>query len=286
MLQSIASLGIMGAAFGALLAFAGTKFAVEVDPKVEAIIEALPGANCGACGFPGCAGLAAAIAAGKVDVGTCPVGGSAVAAKIGAIMGQAVADDGIVRIAALMCSGECDVRGDYQGISTCRAASLMGGGAKACTYACLGFGDCVAVCPFDAIHMSDKGIPVIDEEKCQNCGKCVKECPKHLFIEVPKTSAVHVNCSSQDTGPETRKTGCPTGCIACGICEKVCPHGAIHVVRDPAKDTWPNLRGLKNVAVIDYTKCVSCGLCVEKCPTKSLILQEGKEMGPRVAVQQ
>lgn len=283
MIQSIASLGILGAAFGALLAFAGTKFAVEVDPKEEAVLIALPGANCGACGYPGCAGFAAAVVSGKAPVDGCPVGGPSVAAKLGEIMGQAVDGDGLVKIAARMCSGDCDIRGDYQSIDTCRAAHIMGGGAQACAFACLGFGDCVAVCPFDAIHMSEKGIPIIDEEKCQNCGKCIIECPKNLLIEVPKASAVHVNCSSQDTGPDTRKTGCATGCIVCGICERVCPHDAIHVVRDPANDTWPNPRGLRNIAIIDYSKCVSCGLCVEKCPTKALVLQEGKEQGSREA---
>jgi len=277
MLQSIASLGIMGAAFGALLAFASKKFAVETDPKVEAIINALPGANCGACGYPGCAGLAVAIAAGKMPVEACPVGGARVAAAVGQIMGQTVSSEGVVKVAALMCSGDCDQRGQYTGIETCRAANLLGGGTESCAYGCLGFADCVRVCPFDAIAMNEKGIPVIDEDKCQNCGKCVKECPKQLFIVVPKDSAVHVNCSSQDTGVDTRKTGCATGCIACGICEKTCPFGAIHIVKDPDNDPWPNPRKLKNVAVNDYDKCRSCGLCVSKCPTKALILEENKK---------
>lgn len=277
MLQSITSLGILGAAFGALLAFASSKFSVEIDPKVAAIQNALPGANCGACGYPGCAGLAAAIASGKAPVDACPVGGAPVAANVGQIMGQTLSSEGLVKIAALMCSGDCNQRGEYIGVTTCRAANLLGGGAESCSYGCLGYADCVRVCPFDAIAMNEKGIPVIDDDKCQNCGKCVKECPKQLFIVVPKISAVHVNCSSQDTGADTRKTGCTTGCIACGICEKACPHAAIHVVKDPTNDSWPNPRGLKNVAVIDYDKCTGCGVCVSKCPTKSLTLDLEKQ---------
>ncbi len=277
MLQSIASLGILGAAFGTLLAFASSKFSVEIDPKVEAIQNALPGANCGACGYPGCAGLAAAIANGKAPVDACPVGGAPVAANVGQIMGQTLSSEGVVKVASLMCSGDCNQRGSYTGIETCRAANLLGGGAESCSYGCLGYADCVRVCPFDAISMNEKGIPVIDEDKCQNCGKCVKECPKQLFIVVPKASAVHVNCSSQDTGADTRKTGCTTGCIACGICEKNCPYGAIHVVKDASTDSWPNPRKLKNLAVIDYDKCTGCGVCVSKCPTKSLILDLEKQ---------
>jgi RnfABCDGE-type electron transport complex B subunit len=153
---------------GALLAFASKKFAVEADPKVEAIINALPGANCGACGYPGCAGLAAAIAAGKMPVESCPVGGARVAAKVGQIMGQNSFFGRRCQSLQRSCVAVIvNQRGQYTGIETCRAANLLGGGAESCAYGCLGFGDCVRVCPFDAITMNDKGIPVIDEDKCQ-----------------------------------------------------------------------------------------------------------------------
>ncbi len=262
MFNAIISLGVMGAAFGGLLAFAAQKFAVEADPRVEAIKAALPGANCGACGKPGCAGLAEAIARGEVPVNACPVGGAAVGAKVGEIMGIKVDPNVERRIAKVLCQGGCVDRSDYHGPQDCKAAVLVGGGHKSCTYACVGFGNCARVCPFGAITMSDKGLPVIDEEKCTGCTKCVAECPKAVLSMAPVSKAVHVACVSKDKGPMVRKTECKPGCIACGICQKNCPHDAIHVVN--------------NLAVIDYDKCVNCGVCVAKCPTKAIIMEEHK----------
>jgi len=279
MLTTIISLGALGAAFGGLLAYAGTKFAVEVDPKVEAIQAVLPGANCGACGRPGCAALAEAISKGEAPANACPVGGTAVAQKIGELLGTNVPVSAEVKVARVMCSGGCSQRADYQGIQTCRAANIVGGGVESCAYGCLGYGDCVRVCPFDAIRMSSEGIPIVDENKCQNCGLCSKECPKQLFLTIPKAAAVHVNCSSQDTGVAVRKTNCNTGCISCGVCEKTCPFGAIKLIKDFEDEAWlkANPRKLRNIAVIDYSKCRNCGLCVSKCPTHALIIEEHKK---------
>lgn len=279
MLSSILSLGALGAAFGCLLAYAGTQFAVEVDEKVEAIQGVLPGANCGACGRPGCAAMAAAIAKGEAPVNACPVGGTAVAAKISELMGTNVPVSADVKVACVMCSGGCSRRANYQGIPSCRAANLVGGGVESCAYGCLGYGDCVRVCPFDAISMTSDGVPFIDEEKCQNCGLCMKECIKQLIMTVPKAAAVHVNCSSQDTGVAVRKTNCNTGCIGCGICEKTCPFSAIKVIKDVSDEAWlkANPRKMRNIAVIDYSKCRSCGLCVSKCPTHALVIDEHKK---------
>lgn len=259
-LVSILSMGGLSLLLGGGLAFASKKFAVDTDPRVDAVLEALPGANCGACGFPGCSGLAGAIVAGSAPVNACLVGGENVAKKIAEIMG--VSDTGEVKekkIARVLCQGgkaEARLKADYHGVKSCRAASMVNGGPKGCPYACIGFGDCAEVCPFDAITMSEDGLlPVIDEEKCTGCGLCVKECPKFVIALTPEKNEVHVRCRATLKGKDTRAV-CDVGCIACKKCEKECPFDAIHVVN--------------NVAVIDYEKCRNCMKCVEACPTKTI----------------
>mgnify|MGYP001238749167 CR=1 FL=1 len=249
----ILSIGGLGVVFGAGLGIAGEVFKVEEDPKIGEILEALPGANCGGCGFPGCGGLATAIACGNAPVNGCPVGGAACAEKIGAIMGvEASASDPIA--AFVKCGGTCEKAKDkyeYFGIDDCNmAVQLAGGGGKSCTYGCLGLGSCVKACAFDAIHIVD-GIAVVDKDKCVACGKCVSACPKHIIELLPAKKKVKVQCSSKDIGKNVMQV-CSVGCIACKICEKNCPFDAIHVI--------------DNLAVIDYDKCKSCGICANKCP--------------------
>ncbi|MFC1658849.1 4Fe-4S binding protein, partial [Candidatus Omnitrophota bacterium] len=152
-------------------------------------------------------------------------------------------------------------RFQYNGLEDCIAANLVMCGQKECIYGCLGFGTCARICPFDAITMSDEGLPVVDVQKCTACGKCVQACPKELFSLAKVVSKVHVLCSSHDTGADTRRV-CPVGCIACRKCEKACSVDAIHVI--------------DNLAVIDYDKCTSCGECVTVCPVKCIIMSEGK----------
>ncbi|MGE5574259.1 MAG: RnfABCDGE type electron transport complex subunit B [Bacteroidota bacterium] len=259
--KAVLSLGLMGAVFGLALAFAARKFAVEQDPRQDRIAEILPGANCGGCGFPGCSGLAAAIVAGKAPVDGCPVGGQSVAAKVAAIMGV---DAGVARertVARVFCQGSpdnCGSRFMYDGLSDCRAAQIVGGGAKACTYGCLGLGSCAAACTFDALHMGPDGLPVVDEGECTSCGRCVSACPRGIIQLVPASQSVTVLCRSHERGAEVRKT-CKVGCIGCGLCAKVCPAGAITVEN--------------NLAVIDPAKCDACGKCVEKCPTKCIVIR-------------
>ncbi len=249
----VLSIGGLGVLFGAILGIAAQVFYVEVDPKVEAIQSCLPGANCGGCGFPGCAGLATAIAEGKAPVNGCPVGGAAAAAAIGEVMGVA-AGSMEPTTAFVKCNGTCANAKDnykYEGISDCIMASqLAGGSAKACAYGCMGLGSCVAACAFDAIHIVD-GVAVVDKEKCVSCGKCVSTCPKHLIEIIPAKFKYNVSCSSKDLGKVTMGN-CTVGCIGCKICEKACKFEAIKVV--------------DGVAVIDYSLCKNCGLCAQKCP--------------------
>ncbi|SHJ52892.1 RnfABCDGE type electron transport complex subunit B [Tepidibacter formicigenes] len=255
-LNSVISLGAMGLMFGSGLAYASKKFAVEVDSRVEAINEALPGANCGGCGYPGCGGLANAIVNGEAPINACPVGGSECAAKIGEIMGV-VAEDGEKQVAKVICKGTCNNakdKSEYYGINDCRAAALVSGGSKSCQYGCLGLGTCVNVCQFGAITIKD-GIAHIDKDKCVSCGKCIEVCPKAVIDWVPYSQEVVVECNSKEFGKDV-KSKCAVGCIGCQICVKSCPFGAI---------TFEN-----NLAKIDYSKCTQCMVCVEKCPTKAI----------------
>lgn len=249
---------ITGLFIGLFLGAAGIKFKVEVDEKEEAVLAALPGNNCGGCGFAGCSGLAAAIAKGEAAVNACPVGGEPVGEKIAEIMGVE-AEAGEKMIAFVKCAGDCDkarLDYDYTGVEDCRMLAFVpNGGPKSCNDGCLGFGSCVKVCPFDAIHVVN-GVAVVDKEACKACGKCVEVCPKHLIELIPYKSQYAVACSSKEKGPVTMKD-CQAGCIGCGICVKQCEHGAVSV--------------LDFHASINQEKCTGCGACEKKCPKKSIV---------------
>lgn len=250
-LYAVATLSVMGIAFGCLLAFASKVFAVKVDERIPAVQECLPGANCGGCGFPGCNGLATAIVEGRAPVNQCPVGGAPVAAKIAAIMGvDAGASDKMV--AHVHCDGGCNAnkRFNYEGVEDCLGAMKVAGGPMECAFACIGLGTCEKACPFDAIHVVD-GVAKVDNEKCTACKKCVVSCPKALIDLVPYKNKVRVDCSSKAKGPVVM-SACKVGCIGCKMCEKACKFDAIHVV--------------DNVAIIDYSKCVGCKMCAKACP--------------------
>jgi electron transport complex protein RnfB len=255
-------LGGIGLVLGMFLAFASKKFEVEVNPYVERIMEILPGANCGACGYPGCAGYAEAIAESGAEITACAPGGSDVVNAIAKIMGMeggAVAGDKIV--ARVRCAGDNTKTRklyDYDAeLKTCSTSVLYFSGDKSCFYGCLGYGDCARVCPVDAITITDKGIAIIDEDKCISCGKCEKACPKHVIKMTPQSQPVTVMCSSKDKGA-TAKKACEVACIGCGLCERVCPveGKAVHVNN--------------NLALIDPETCIKCGLCAIKCPTNAI----------------
>ena len=249
---------VIGLFIGLFLGVAGIKFKVEVDEKEEAVLAALPGNNCGGCGFAGCSGLAAAIAKGEAAVNACPVGGEPVGQVIAEIMGVE-AEAGEKMVAFVKCAGDCDkakVDYDYTGVEDCRMLAFVpNGGPKSCNSGCLGYGSCVKVCPFDAIHVVN-GVAVVDKEACKACGKCIEACPKNLIELIPYKSKYAVACSSTEKGPATMKE-CQVGCIGCGICTKQCEHDAVSV-----SDFH---------ATIDQEKCVGCGACEKKCPKKSIV---------------
>jgi RnfABCDGE-type electron transport complex B subunit len=257
MLSAIIGLGILGLIFGISLSLASKKFFVKLDPREDAVLKALPGTNCGACGFPGCAGLARAIIGGDAPPNGCTSGGSEVVKNVSRIMGvEAVVKE--KEVAVIMCKGgrkEAMDRFRYIGIHDCKAAAMIAGGNKACAYGCLGLGTCERVCPFGAIKMDENHLPVVNEEKCTGCILCAVNCPKAIIKMLPVSNKIHIRCSSLDKGAVTRKN-CTVGCIACRKCEKVCPVGAITVEN--------------NLAVINPLKCDNCRKCVPVCPTDTI----------------
>ena len=250
-------LGLMGLIFGLGLAFAAKKLAVERDPLVEKINNLLPGANCGGCNYPGCMQFAEAVVKGEAPADGCLAASPEINQQIADAVGGEISDS--VRLIALVhCNGGHSARDEfeYHGPADCVSATMIMGGQKTCSYGCLSFGDCVIVCPFDAIEMGENGIPVVDKIACTGCGKCLEACPKNIIEMWPVNREVVVACSSLDKGAIARKA-CTMACIGCRKCEKACPVEAI-VVDD-------------FLAVIDSEKCINCGLCASECPTGAIL---------------
>ena len=252
-LLSVIVLGALGALFGAILAFASKIFHVEVDPKQQAVRDCLAGANCGGCGYPGCDGYAAAVAAGEAPTNRCVAGGAECAAAVAEIMGVS-AGAAEKMVAFVPCSGtegHVEMRFNYNGPIDCRAAMLFGGKSnKTCTFACIGLGNCVKVCQFDAMHIVN-GVAKVDRSKCVGCGACVDACPKSIVKLIPESQKVMPACGNKDKGAKVIKM-CDFGCIGCMKCQRECPADAI-VIKD-------------FLAEIDMSKCVQCGHCVGTCP--------------------
>lgn len=260
-IKAVMALAGTGVVLGIILAIASRKLAVEINPHVEAILEVLPGTNCGACGYAGCESAAEVMADGNHGVAICVAGGQSVANQVAHVLGMDQVDTGVPKVALQKCGGGCKVstiRYDYHGVPTCGAAYMLHGGPLVCEYGCIGFGDCVAACPFDAMAMGPERRPRIDLDKCTGCGICVTTCPMgsdDLLKLEDEGSPILVACCSHE-GPKPTRQACPRGCIACKACEKVCEDDAIHVV--------------ENLAVVDYDRCTACGKCIEKCPTKCI----------------
>ncbi len=255
-LIAFAIVGGVGFVLAILLALFSHFFRVAENETAKHLREALPGVNCGACGFKGCDDYASAMAEGKAKPNLCIPGGDDTANELAKILGVE-APDIEEMVAFVHCNGNLSATGDkavYDGVKSCRAAAGISGGPKSCLYGCMGFGDCASVCPVGAICVDD-GIAHVDPTACIGCGLCVKTCPKSIISLVPQTAKTVIMCSSRDKGAEARKI-CENACIACKKCEKSCPAGAITVT--------------DNLARIDYSKCTLCNLCSEVCPTKCI----------------
>ncbi len=249
---SAGAVALLGLLLGVALSVAGKFFSVEKDERVDAVRELLPGANCGACGYPGCDGLASAIVTEGAAINSCTVNTAENANKIAQLM---EADAGNLQplIAHVQCRGTLDntqLKFHYEGLSDCVAAMAIADGVKSCPMSCLGFGNCARVCPVDAITIVN-GLSTIDHSRCITCGKCVAECPRHIIRLLPESSVVRVECSNVLKGKVVSEN-CKVGCIGCSICAKSCKYDAITMVND--------------LPVFNYVNCVGCMECAKKCP--------------------
>ncbi|MDE6441288.1 MAG: RnfABCDGE type electron transport complex subunit B [Clostridia bacterium] len=242
---------------GILILVVGKVFKVNVDEKITNILNNLAGANCGGCGCSGCSGFASKLASGEGNLSDCHVTSPEKKAEIAKLLGIELKDEEPT-VAVVHCNGgneNCGQKFEYKGNPTCAANNSLLGGNKMCSYACLGCGDCKAVCPENAIEVTDR-LAHVDPDRCISCGACISTCPKKIIDRIPASAPVYVACSSKCKLKEVTAV-CKVGCIGCGVCAKVCPHGAITM-----KDNLP---------VFDYTKCTGCLTCVEKCPRKIII---------------
>ncbi len=263
LIYSIISISSIGALAAVILYFVAQKFKVFEDPKIDEVADKLPGANCGGCGFAGCRNFAEAIVkAGNMDKLNCPVGGNALIKEISPILGiEAIERE--AQIAVVRCNGskiKAPKKVEYDGAATCTFSHNLFAGESGCPFGCLGLGDCVVSCKFDAIYIDDNtGLPIVSNEKCVACGACVKACPRSI-IELrnkgKKDRRIFVSCINQEKGAPAKKN-CEVACIGCGKCVKACDYEAI-ILKN-------------NLAYIDYEKCKLCRKCVEECPTGAII---------------
>lgn len=265
-LTAVIVLGTIALVSAVILYVCSKKFAVKEDPRLGLVTSALPGANCGGCGFPGCSGLAGALVkaadSGSIDGLNCPVGGAEVMSKVADLLGIAIANSE-AQIAVVRCNGTCELRPRityYDGLRSCASMHSACAGETGCGYGCLGCGDCVDACNFNAININEEtGLPEVDEDKCTGCGACVKACPR-VIIELrkkgPKGRHVYVRCVNKDKGAVAMKA-CKAACIGCSKCFKECAFGAITIEN--------------NLSYIDPNKCRLCRKCVAVCPTNAIV---------------
>jgi len=249
-------LGALGLLFGILLGMADKKFRVEVDPRLEQVNALLGGANCGACGYPGCAAFADALIQGKASPGACNATSQANLKAIAEILGVK-AESADAMVARLICQGECGIyeeRYIYDGFQSCATAAMVAGGPKKCAVACIGLGDCAQVCPFHAIQIRN-GLAHVDPNLCKGCRNCVSVCPHNALRMMARKESVLVLCRNSEKGRAAVQQ-CKKSCISCNRCVNTCPHNAITIT--------------DGYALIDQSLCRKCGACIAACPRKCI----------------
>ena len=264
-LAAVGILGGVGLVFGGLIALADRKLRVWEDPRIDEVTDMLPGANCGACGFPGCRGFAEAAVRGEVQVSGCTVMSPGAREDVAAYLGVD-AGEANKRVARLMCAGGASVaprKAQYYGVDSCAAAVAVGGGGKGCAWGCVGHGDCAVSCTFDAIAMNADGLPVVDVEKCTACNDCVEACPLGLFTILPLDHHLFVQCRSLLEG-DAATAVCSVACNACGRC---------------AADAATGLIEMRNgLAVVDYARIEDENpAALARCPTGAIVWLEGQQ---------
>ncbi len=260
-LIAIATMGGLGFFFAGALAIADKKLRVEENPLIGEINEVLPGANCGACGKAGCYDFAVNVVEGTVAVNGCPVGGQDVANSIAQLLGVE-AGAAVKIVARVLCRGgnieAARKMVEYRGPQSCATMDLVSGGSKMCQYGCMGGGDCVDVCTFNAIHLNENGLPVVIDELCTGCGMCVKACPRNIIEMHPIDREVFVFCKNH-YDPKTAQAVCDVACIGCGICARK-SDGGIVMQDGLAVIDWANFDPDK----IPFDKCKTSAICYLK----------------------
>ena len=249
----VAIVAVIAVVFAVLIVLVSKVCAVKEDEKAKAILDKLANANCGGCGFAGCADFAKALSEGRAEITMCGPTPNENKAEIAKILDVPFTAEEQA-YAVVKCAGGNNAKNKYEYIGNegCIAQSYYMGGKKQCPNGCLGNGTCEKVCPYHAIKVID-GVAYANKALCEACGLCVKNCPKHLVMLIPKSSKVYVACSTECKGKEAMNN-CKVGCISCGLCAKSCPEHAIEMIN--------------NIPVIDYKKCTGCRTCVSKCPRK------------------
>lgn len=270
-LNAILILGGVGLVCGVLIALANAKLKVWEDPRIEVVASILPGANCGACGLPGCRAFAEEAVAGRIQVAECTVASEESRGEIAGYLGVE-AGVAVKRVARLLCAGGSDVavqQAEYRGVSTCGAAAAVAGGGKGCVWGCLGLADCARACDFDAIAMDESGLPVVDLVKCTACGDCVDACPKGLFTIMPLEHSLLVQCKNVIVGDDVVEQ-CRVACTACGKCVQDAAEGLISVA--------------SGVAVVNYALAGSAEpRAIERCPTNAIVWLTGAQFARPVS---
>ncbi len=264
-ISAVVLVSAIGAVLGVIIGVIAKKFAVEVDPKIEIVDELLPGANCGGCGFAGCADFAKALVENRTEPNKCPVCDSNAIAQIAGELGQSATEKEKI-VAVVLCGGSnSHTKGNvkYNGVLDCKSANNIQG-IKGCSYGCLGYASCARACPFDAIEIKD-GLAIVHPHLCVGCGKCVATCPRTLIKMVPEKASVHVFCASPEKGPLKRKV-CTVSCIGCTKCTKVeGEEGTVKMVGTLAEVNYDNP---PTENIVDAAKC----------PTKCLSNRHWKQL--------